>query len=144
MKRLRWLRSAGGAAFLAVILGLLLSISHAWRADSGGELDLQLSPKDHPYALPVDGDTRFTHVPTASDAAKREAIVRALTKERPDFVVINGDVVYNGYDKEDWGVFQSETAPLRDEGVKIFPALGNHDIHGGEDGLRNYFANFPD
>lgn len=142
MKRVRWLRSAGGAAFLGV-LSLVISITQAGRAESG-EVRLQLSPKDYPFTFAVDGDTRFTHVPTASDAAKRQAIVQKLTKERPDFVVINGDLVYNGYDKEDWSVFDSETAPLRDEGVKIFPALGNHDLHGGEDGLRNYFARFPD
>src|ERR1051326_4101186 len=144
MKRLRWLRSAGGAAFLGVGLGRMISISQAGRADSGGDLNLQLAPKDYPYTFAVDGDTRFTHVPTASDAAKRQAIVQKLTKERPDFIVINGDVVYNGFDKQDWSVFDSETEFLRDEGVKIFPALGNHDIRGGEDGLRNYFAHFPD
>lgn len=146
MKKVRWLRSAGGAAFLGVLLGLVISVAQAGRADSSGDLSLQFSPKDYPFTFAVDGDLRTTNPASTgpSDPVKRQAILRELTKLRPDFVVINGDLVYNGFNKQDWSEFDKETAPLRDEGVRVFPALGNHDIRGGEDALHNYFSRFPE
>jgi acid phosphatase type 7 len=108
------------------------------------EIRLQLSPPFHFVAY---GDARF-HDPTDHDAANpevRQALVRAIAQTNPAFVVFTGDIVYNGYDKNDWTVWDKETAIWQQEKVPVFPALGNHDLHGDEKiALANYFQRFPD
>jgi len=92
------------------------------------------------------GDTRF-HDPADTEpanAAIRQALVAAIDKENPAFVSIGGDVVYNGYDAKDWQVWDTETAPWREHKIQIYPAIGNHDLHGNlQTALGNYFARFP-
>jgi acid phosphatase type 7 len=42
-------------------------------------------------------------------------------------------------------VWDSETSIWRDKRIPIYPALGNHDLHGDQNiALRNYFQRFPD
>lgn len=63
----------------------------------------------------------------------------------PAFICFTGDIVYNGYDANDWKVWDSETAIWRDKKIPVYPALGNHDLHGSEQvALGNYFQRFPD
>jgi Icc-related predicted phosphoesterase len=60
-------------------------------------------------------------------------------------VCFTGDIVYNGYDVNDWKTWDSETSIWRDKKIPIYPALGNHDLHGGEKiALGNYFQRFPE
>jgi len=93
------------------------------------------------------GDTRF-HDPSDTQPASpgiRRALVAAIDKEHPAFISIGGDIVYNGYDSDDWKVFDSETAVWREHEIPIYPALGNHDLHGDvQRALGNYFARFPE
>jgi acid phosphatase type 7 len=93
------------------------------------------------------GDTRF-HNPSDTQPANpeiRRALVAAIDKEHPAFISIGGDIVYNGYDSDDWKVFDSETAVWREHEIPIYPALGNHDLHGDvQRALGNYFARFPE
>jgi hypothetical protein len=54
-------------------------------------------------------------------------------------VPLDGDV------PNDYAVFKSETKPWRDAGIKVFPAMGNHELAGGpQKGLENWWANFPE
>ncbi|MGB7861938.1 MAG: metallophosphoesterase, partial [Candidatus Sulfotelmatobacter sp.] len=56
-----------------------------------------------------------------------------------------GEIVYNGYDKDDWKVYDTETAVWREKKIPVYPALGNHDLHGDEKiALANYFERYPD
>ena len=93
------------------------------------------------------GDTRF-HDPgdtEVANAAIRQALVAAIDKENPAFVSIGGDIVYNGYDAKDWQVWDTETAVWREHKIPIYPAIGNHDLHGNvQTALDNYFARFPE
>jgi len=58
---------------------------------------------------------------------------------------MTGDIVYNGNDGEDWKVWDNETRIWREKNIPIFPALGNHDLHGDPAvALGNYFQRFPD
>jgi acid phosphatase type 7 len=108
--------------------------------------DLQIDVKP-PFRFVAYGDTRF-HDPNDHDAANPEVrvtLVKAIADANPAFICFTGDVVYNGHDADDWKVFDTETAVWRDKKIPIYPALGNHDLHGPEKtALGNYFQRFPD
>jgi Icc-related predicted phosphoesterase len=99
-----------------------------------------------PFRFVAYGDTRFTdpHDTKASNPAARQALVQAIADARPAFICMTGDITYNGYDKNDWQVWDSETAIWRQDKIPVYPALGNHDLHGDHAiALANYFARFP-
>src|SRR5262245_52422243 len=100
-----------------------------------------------PFHFVVYGDSRF-HDPNdrqTANAPVRQALVQAIAKANPAFVSFGGDIVYNGDDFNDWSVWDSETAVWRAKKIPVFPALGNHDLHGDEKvALANYFQRFPD
>src|ERR1035441_9256170 len=108
------------------------------------ELQLQVSLPFHFVAY---GDSRF-HDPQDTEAANppaRQALVQAIAETNPAFISLTGDIVYNGYDKDDWKVWDSETSVWRTKNIPVYPALGNHDLHGNEKiALGNYFERFPD
>jgi Icc-related predicted phosphoesterase len=100
-----------------------------------------------PFHFIAYGDTRF-HDPRDFEAANppvRQALVQAIAQADPAFICFTGDIVYNGYDTDDWKVWDSETSVWRDKKIPVYPALGNHDLHGREKiALANYFQRFPD
>jgi len=108
-------------------------------------IDLNLDVKD-PFRFVVYGDTRF-HDPTDVEPANptaRVALVQAIAEANPAFICITGDIVYNGNDANDWKVWDSETNVWQDKNIPIYPALGNHDLHGNPAvALGNYFQRFP-
>jgi Icc-related predicted phosphoesterase len=93
------------------------------------------------------GDTRFTN-PADTDAANPQArreLVKAIANAHPDFVTFGGDITYNGNDPNDWKVYDSETAIWRKKHIRVYPALGNHDLHGDlKVSLANYFERYPE
>src|ERR1700719_2751286 len=99
-----------------------------------------------PFRFVAYGDTRF-HDPKDTEAANppvRLALVHAIADVNPAFVCFTGDIVYNGNDADDWKTWDSETSIWREKGIPIFPALGNHDLHGDPAvALGNYFQRFP-
>jgi Icc-related predicted phosphoesterase len=107
-------------------------------------LQLQVSV---PFHIVIYGDSRF-HDPKDTEAANpaaRQALVQAIAQANPSFVSFGGDIVYNGNDVDDWKVWDSETAIWREKKIPVYPALGNHDLHGNEKvALANYFERFPD
>lgn len=112
----------------------------------GSAADLQVKVSS-PFRFVAYGDTRF-HNPQDTGAANptvRVALVRAIADANPAFVCFTGDIVYNGDDADDWKTWDSETSIWREKGIPIFPALGNHDLHGEPSvALANYFRRFPD
>lgn len=100
-----------------------------------------------PFHFVAYGDTRFTDPADteASNPPARRALVQAIAETHPAFISIGGDISYNGNDANDWKVWDSETAAWRDEKIPVYPALGNHDLHGDQQvALANYFARFPE
>ncbi len=93
------------------------------------------------------GDTRFTD-PSNTEAANpavRQKLVQAIADAHPDFLTFGGDIAYNGNDANDWKVYDSETAAWRENHLRVYPALGNHDLHGDQKvALANYFQRFPE
>jgi acid phosphatase type 7 len=108
------------------------------------ELHLDLKGRVHFIAY---GDTRFTN-PSDTKAANPEVrleLVKAIAKAHPDFVTFGGDIAYNGNDPNDWKVYDSETAIWREQHIRVYPALGNHDLHGDPKvNLANYFERYPE
>lgn len=108
---------------------------------------LQVQPPAYPFNFIAYGDIRFTNPANhqASDPARRGVLVERIAQQGPAFLLINGDLVLDGSSRADWQVWDRETAPWRDAGLKIFPALGNHDVRtgAGSDPLENYFSRFP-
>jgi Icc-related predicted phosphoesterase len=99
-----------------------------------------------PFHFVAYGDTRFTDPSDteASNPQARRALVQVIAEAHPAFISIGGDISYNGNDVNDWKVWDSETAVWRDEKIPVYPALGNHDLHGNQQvALANYFARFP-
>lgn len=109
-------------------------------------VDLRLDVKT-PFRFVAYGDTRF-HDPSDTEAANppvRVALVKAIAEVNPAFICFTGDIVYNGFDREDWKVWDNETSVWRDKKIPIYPALGNHDLHGDQNiALGNYFQRFPE
>jgi len=100
-----------------------------------------------PFRFVAYGDTRFTDPANTkpADPALRQEIVRKIAEEQPAFISIGGDISYNGYDKKDWEQYDKETSAWREKKIAVYPALGNHDLHGPEDvALANYFQRYPD
>jgi Icc-related predicted phosphoesterase len=129
---------------LFACVGCSGSHSNATSQNEPVELQIQMTTPFHFVAY---GDSRF-HDPKDADAANpaaRQALVQAIAQTDPAFISFGGDIVYNGYDKEDWKVWDSETAVWREKKIPVYPALGNHEFHGDEKvALANYFERFPD
>ncbi len=122
------------------------SRSHSQAAPPTEPVELQ-QPVSTPFHFVAYGDSRF-HDPKDTEAANppvRQALVQAIAQTNPAFICFTGDIVYNGYDKDDWKVWDTETAVWRANNIPVYPAFGNHDHHGDEKtALANYFQRFPD
>lgn len=127
-----------------ILLAVLILGVDGLRAQAPADLRPEIKA---PFRFVAYGDTRF-HDPHDTEAANPEirvALVKAIASVHPAFVCFTGDIVYNGNDLDDWKVWDRETEPFLQNRIAIYPALGNHDLHGNErDALRNYFQRFPD
>jgi hypothetical protein len=75
------------------------------------------------------GDTRFTTVSetAASSPAARQALIAKIAAENPAAVFINGDLPFHGI-AADYEVYRMETQAWRDKHLRVYPALGNHEL----------------
>src|ERR1700751_926521 len=132
--------------FVAATLLALACCTNKSSAQTSSSVDLQLDVKT-PFRFVAYGDTRFPDPKDLEPAnpAVRVALVQAIANTNPAFVCFTGDIVYNGNDNDDWKVWDSETSVWREKKIPIYPALGNHDLHGDPKiALGNYFQRFPD
>lgn len=138
------------SAYIAILTIASLAIGLSCKSSAGAPdaapvaLELKVPAK---FTFIAFGDTRF-HDPSDTKAASaeyRQAIVAAIDQVKPAFVSIGGDIVYNGDDSKDWQEWDLETSSWRAHNIKVYPALGNHDLHGDQkSALSNYFARFPE
>jgi acid phosphatase type 7 len=82
---------------------------------------------------------------TATNPTARRALVQRIAEEKPDAILLNGDVPWHGGDQNDYEVYRTETQVWRDTNLRIFPALGNHEFSECEVQrcLANWWATFP-
>ena len=78
-----------------------------------------------------------------SNDAERPLIVDALAAARPAFLAITGDLVFDGSSDRKWADFDALMAPIRDAGIPVVAALGNHEYWAGRAGEAKFFARFP-
>jgi len=110
-------------------------------------LRLESLDKAKSFTLIAYGDTRFTdsNEKSASNPRVRQTLVAKIAQEKPAAVIISGDLPWHGGDKNDWQQFESETSPWRDAHIHVYPALGNHELNGGEKtGLGFWWEHFPE
>jgi Icc-related predicted phosphoesterase len=130
------------------VLSRFLLIACAASALLAQTQPVQLHPQiTLPFRFAAYGDTRFTD-PKNTEAANpsaRQALVQAMADAHPAFISIGGDIAYNGNDANDWKIWDTETAVWSKNKIPVYPALGNHDLHGDPKvALANYFQRFPD
>lgn len=93
------------------------------------------------------GDIRFTDPAnvTVTNPAARRALIANVVAEHPDAILLNGDVPWHGGDKNDYLVYQTETAAWREGKLRVYPALGNHEFSNCKPAecLENWWATFP-
>jgi hypothetical protein len=126
------------------VLSLFLSIPALLAQTQPVDLRLQVT---NPFRFVAYGDTRFTDSAdtNASNPDVRRALVQAIDAARPAFISIGGDIAYNGNDPKDWQIWDAETSIWRQHNIPVYPALGNHDLHGDQKvALANYFQRFPE
>jgi Icc-related predicted phosphoesterase len=132
---------ASSVVLIATIFAALPSCN---RKQGPAELRVQVKA---PFRFVAYGDTRF-HDPNDTQAANpavRANLVEAIAETNPAFVCFTGDIVYNGNDASDWQTWDRETAIWRNRKIPVYPALGNHDLHGDQKiALGNYFQRFPE
>ncbi len=128
---------------ILVVLFVALTAIAARAQSRPLEIDAGLHPS---FSFVAYGDTRFTD-PADTAAANpevRRELVRAIADVHPDFITFGGDIAYDGNNANDWKVYEQETAVWRERRIPVYPALGNHDLHGDVNvALGNYFARFP-
>ncbi len=128
---------------IVVVASVTIFTSHANEPTQPLQLQQQVAL---PFQFVALGDSRFTSStdPYVANAAIRQALVKAIAKVKPAFISFGGDIVYRGDHTDDWQDWDSETSAWRQENITVYPALGNHDLHGRlSTALANYFQRFP-
>ena len=105
-------------------------------------------PSGAPVTIVAAGDSRFTDPSntTATSPPARRALVARIATEKPAAVLISGDLPWHGGDPKDYEQYGTETAIWRTLGLRIFPALGNHEFSqcAAPRCLENWWDAFPD
>lgn len=92
------------------------------------------------------GDMRFTNpsVKIGTNPRVRKWLAEQVGKEKPEVLMITGDMPYFGARKEDWQVYRDETRSWTTQRSLVLPTIGNHEVRGGEGpGIANYLENYP-
>ncbi len=101
-----------------------------------------------PVTIVAVGDSRFTDPSntTATNPLARRALVARIAEEKPAAVLISGDVPWHGGNPKDYEEYGTETAVWRTLGLRVFPALGNHELSqcGTPQCLENWWTAFPE
>jgi calcineurin-like phosphoesterase family protein len=100
-----------------------------------------------PTSIIAYGDTRFTDPANirATNPKVRRWLVQKIANEKPSAIVINGDLPLAGDVSNDYAVYQTETQIWRDNHIRVFQTLGNHEFHGNaQQSLENWWSTFPE
>src|SRR5262252_6191728 len=80
-----------------------------------------------PVTVVAYGDTRFTDPAnvTATSPLARAALITRIADERPDAILVSGDLPWHGGVTDDYAQFRTETTVWRTQALRVLPALGN-------------------
>lgn len=72
-----------------------------------------------------------------------KALFKKIADERPGFVMLLGDLTFDGGKENLWQSFDQLAQPLRETGIPVYPLLGNHEYFGNfREMQRQYFSRF--
>ena len=99
----------------------VLQLARTPQLESSAIPVIVLQPARYPFTFVGFGDTRFTNPADNlnSNAAARRAVVDRIADEKPQFLVLNGDLVFNGDNAGDWVVYDRETEKLRSSAGRV-------------------------
>ncbi|MGA2707644.1 MAG: metallophosphoesterase [Steroidobacteraceae bacterium] len=100
-----------------------------------------------PLVVIAYGDIRFTDPAetSATSPAARRALIAKVAKEHPEAVFLDGDIPWHGM-SADYDVYRGETQVWRDQHLRVYPALGNHEFSKCEQDqcLEYWWTAFPE
>jgi 3',5'-cyclic AMP phosphodiesterase CpdA len=106
------------------------------------------SRKDIPFFILV-GDTQRTSgfeilAGREQNDAPRQLVLDKIAEENPAFLVILGDLVFQGDDPSQWERFDEFAASIRQREIPVFPLFGNHEYFGShKKAFDLFFSRFP-
>src|SRR5215831_20473670 len=105
--------------------GLIATVFASLLVAAGIRIGLAQSEK--PVIVLAYGDTRFTDPAnvTATNPIARKVLIARMAEERPDAIVISGDVPWHGGVVDDYVQFRRETEVWRSLKIPVVPATGN-------------------
>jgi len=140
-------------ARIALLLAVVCMVAPAWCGNAPATAGLlsepgptfQIAAPAGDWSVIAYGDMRFTDPSDTSvtNPTARRVLVARVAAEKPDALLLSGDVPYNGGEAKDYAVFREETAVWRTAGLRVFPAMGNHELH-GSGGVENWWKAFPE
>ena len=100
-----------------------------------------------PLLIIAYGDMRFTNPSetTATNPSARQALIAKVAAEQPAAIFINGDLPWHGV-PEDYAVYQEESRLWRQQNLRVYPALGNHEFAACPESecLERWWSAFPE
>ena len=118
------------------------------RSESGPTFRVADSQLPNPLTFITYGDQRFTDPANvrSADPRVRAWLADQVAKEKPAALILNGDVPLFGDRPDDYAVFRKETQAWRDAHLRVFPAIGNHELAGQNPnaGLDAWWKEFPE
>jgi acid phosphatase type 7 len=101
----------------------------------------------NPLVFVIYGDMRFTDPgeTVAASPGPRQALVDKVAAEHPDALFLTGDIPWHGGDMNDYRVFEAQTAAWRQQHLRVYPVLGNHEFSQCDAAqcLENWWRAFP-
>jgi hypothetical protein len=114
----------------------------------GGAFSGVFAQSEKPVTVIVYGDMRFTDPAnvTATNPSARTALIARIAEQKPDAILLSGDVPWHGGTADDYVQFRTETALWRSLRLRVIPALGNHEFSQclPEVCLENWWTTFPE
>jgi acid phosphatase type 7 len=114
---------------------------------AGPDFHVNAQDLSNPLQIVAYGDMRFTH-PSETEATNpkvRRWLVDRIAAEKPDAVLLSGDIPWHGSHAGDYEEYRAETKIWRDAHLRVYPALGNHEFSGLEKQcLENWWSAFPE
>jgi hypothetical protein len=137
------------AAGISAGIGFKPGISLLAGPPTGGDFRISENDLTHPIRIIAYGDMRFTDPIEikATNPKVRRWLVEQIAVERPDALLLSGDVPWHGSQAADYDVFRRETQIWRDMHFRVYPALGNHEFSGGgseQQSLQSWWSAFPE
>jgi acid phosphatase type 7 len=135
-------------AMVCIATGAQQTLAQTAGADDDGTPTFTVSdlPVGRPLRIVVYGDMRFTDTSNTSDTQPgvRKWLAQKVGEEKPDILLLTGDMPFHGSNPADWKIYNQETALWIQERLRIYPTIGNHEgLPDPIGGMKNYFAAYP-